>query len=168
MIPKYTINLLSSLSRWLAGKSDTVWARAFGHQATMKHYAESLNQVIDYFEKRYPRCGHCNGVIGAPLLREVNVSDCSCVERVHVVDFAAGVSQTLTLDHAHTRVEFKTFGQDRTVLLVVRAGPKFRRVRWGVLGTPPGPINPETLNVFHFSSIPSTGAVCVSAAYDLK
>jgi hypothetical protein len=107
MIPKYTINLLGSVSRWLRAKSNTVWAKAFGHQTTMVQYADSLDQVVAYFKTQHAQCPRCGGTDG-PLLREAEALDCDlCVTRTYVVDFAHGCNQELVLTHRHCLIQVK-------------------------------------------------------------
>lgn len=80
MVPKYSANMLESASRWLEGKSNTVWAKTFGHSQQMISYALGLRDVADSLRMIFGSCRRCKGLLGAPLKREVEPLDCGCTK----------------------------------------------------------------------------------------
>lgn len=169
MIPKYTINLLSSLSRWLDARSETIWAKSFKHSGTMKHYAKSLNEIIEYLKEKHPQCNRCGGTDG-PLLRELDFMDCHCVEREIVVNFANGSHQELALNSNHTKVSLLFPESDESLLatLLIKTGSHYESVHFNTNFGSSINMKASTINMLGFASLPSGGCQLNSAVYDLK
>ena len=169
MIPKYTINLLSSLAHWLDARSETIWAKSFKHSGTMKHYAKSLNEIIEYLKTQHPQCKRCGGTDG-PLLRELDFMDCHCVEREIVVNFTKGGPQELVLTSNHTKVSllFPKSDESLLVTLLVKTGPHYESVDFNTNCRNHVSMKASTINLLSFASLPSGGCVLNSADYDFK
>lgn len=75
-INKYTLNLLQSCARWLAGRANTVWAKQFGYSTLMHDYSEALLQLREALMEGRDICSHCGGIIGAPLGRAPTALEC--------------------------------------------------------------------------------------------
>lgn len=167
MIPKYSINLLSSVATWLSGRSTTVWAKAFGHTHNMQAYAKSLHDIIDYLKSQYEQCSRCGGTDG-PLLRDVEPSfDCHCVERLVTVDFSTGPNQELTLSHPKTRIRFTALEPDLVIMLTIRTGPNFQRILLETLNSRSFSLPLNSINLIQLKSLPN-GVVTIGAVYDFK
>lgn len=79
MVTKYSANLLESAAKWLGSRSNTVWAKACGHQSLMTHYSEGLLEIAESLRALYPSCPRCKGLLNKPLARPQHSMDCECV-----------------------------------------------------------------------------------------
>src|SRR5262249_4872592 len=149
--------LLESASRWLSGRSKTLWATTFGHSELMQAYAKDLLEIVRALRQMHLSCPRCNGLVGQPLGRNVDPMDCHvCVRRTVVIDATENLHQVLKLAHAHTSVFIKWPAYEdytRYLTVVVETSADFQSLSFDTSVPYSASLRPSSTNMITFGQV---------------